>query len=107
MCGVVALFGHKIEIPCEILKWPYRPPIDFTQIIKEPPSVEQGGPNPTPWREQLSFLSMVLAGTTVLHDRALAKELGTLVADIGNKVAKQATVDVTFGWDAHAGVPGN
>jgi hypothetical protein len=58
-----------------------------------------------PWKEQLNFLVTVLAGTTVLQDRVLAKDLGMLVADIGNRVAKRAEVDVAFEWNAHAGIP--
>jgi hypothetical protein len=95
MCGVIKLFGKKFYIECEEIHWKW-PPIDFTQFVDEP-----GGPPPFPWREELTFLGAVLAGTSVIRDREIAAELGKLAADIGTRIAKRAEVDVEFSWDDH------
>jgi hypothetical protein len=95
MCGVITLFGKKFYIDCEKVRWKW-PPIDFAQFGED-----EGAPPPTPWREELTFLGAVLAGTAVIRDRELAAELGKMAADIGTRTAKRAGVDIEFAWDDH------
>lgn len=107
MCGKTYLPGGTvIFIDCEKPKWRWElPPIDFTQFVDEPvlspiPTIP---PEPVPWREELTFLGAVLAGTSVIRDREVAAELGKLAADIGTRIAKRAEVDIKFAWDDHGG----
>jgi hypothetical protein len=109
MCGVINLGGKAVYIDCEILVWPWRPPIDFAQILIDyktpvtdpegPP--DAGGPPPTPWKDKLTFLGSVLAGTGILQDAEMSAALGNLAANIGSRIASDAGVDVKFSFDAH------
>jgi hypothetical protein len=108
MCGIFILGGKKFFIDCNIVVPPEEiprllpfkfPPIDFTQFVDE----LEIPPPTTPWREELTFLGSVLAGTSVIGNRELAAELGKLAADIGTRIAKHAEVDVSFEWDDHRG----
>jgi hypothetical protein len=105
MCGEITLKnGAKIFIDYEMPEWRWKwPPLDFTQFVDEPGVLTTVPPPPVPWREELTFLGAVLAGTSVIRDREDAAELGKLAADIGTRIAKRAEVDIKFAWDDHGG----
>jgi len=102
MCGIVYLHdGTKIEIDCEILAWPWRPPIDFAQIIakhKDPVTDPDG---PPVWKEKLNYLGAVLAGSSVLQDSEMSAALGGLAAELGSRIAADANLNIKFDYNAH------
>jgi hypothetical protein len=100
MCGVIVMFGQRIEIPCEPVRWRWPwPPIDFNQLYED---FVPGQPDPTPWREDLTSISQILTLAGSLNDRKLANSLGALAAEIGSKIGAEAPIDVAFDWNVDA-----
>ncbi|MEV8441284.1 hypothetical protein AB0425_28230 [Actinosynnema sp. NPDC051121] len=104
MCGIIHLGGQVIEIFCHEIDpdwWRHPwPPVDLTQIGWDG---EAGGPQPDPWRVELTKLGDVLATAGHLRDAEQADRLGAVVVEVGNAIAEQARANVRFEWASHAG----
>lgn len=102
MCGVVSLFGSEpFEIYCyyePYHRYPW-PPIDLDRIkfANDPDTYEPG----ILWKGQLSTILNVLVAAGGLENREFANNLGTMAADIGNRIAGEAGANISLEWSVH------
>lgn len=99
MCGVVTIFGKPLEIDCEFIDpdwWRPWPPIDFTRF--KFPVDSPSGPQPDPWKAELTKITEILAVAHRFSDRDLSDRLANVAVEIGNNIAERAQIDVKFEW---------
>jgi hypothetical protein len=103
MCGRLTIMGHDIWIDCEVNRdWPPSDPgplIDFTRLkFREDLA---GGPQPEPWRMELTRVVQMLDAASRFQDVDVATRLGTMIAEVGTQIARSADIDIQLTWEAH------
>lgn len=102
MCGIVKLLhSDPFEIYCYYEphhRHPW-PPIDLERIKfpSDPETYEPG----IFWKGQLSAILNVIVAAGGLENPEFANNLGTMAADIGNRIAGDAGADISLEWSAH------
>lgn len=102
MCGHVVVAGRDIWIDCEIRReWWYDPGplIDFRRLKFG--AGEVAGPQPEPWRVDLTRIVQMLEMASQFEDPELAAHVGKMVAKAGTQIAERSEVDLQFDWDSH------
>ena len=108
MCGIIQLpGGQRLEIYCAIIDplWFLHPdpPIDFTRFRFDG-DIKVGPGRPDPGKAELTKIAEILASAGHFRDDKISDELGRVAADLGNRLAAVANVDVQFDWAQHGPV---
>lgn len=102
MCGHVVIGGSEIWIDCQPRHWPPNDPgplIDLTRLKFGRDEVI--GPQPQPWRTELTQVMRMLDAAGRLGEAGMANKLGSVLAEIGTEIALNAEVDVRIEWEEH------